>query len=170
MEDRRNYDVTDVTFFSDTTTAMTGEELATVIARGDAIVLQPGPWGEEYLNRTLPILMGAVGLSRLDLAAAASSPLQPPSVGQDWEHPAMFLTYMDMIFTTFTLDHTSTPRSFHGLFASLLPVKGLRTGQEQAAGLLHQRAVGPHGEGEITGTDVRRLECRYTSAHCTAVM
>ena len=83
MEDRLNYDMADDTFFSDTTTAMTGEELATVKAGGDDIVLQPGPWGEKHLHRTLPILMGAVGLSRLDLAAAASSPLQPPSVGQD---------------------------------------------------------------------------------------
>ena len=40
---------------------MIGEEMATVTAAGD------------------------VGISRLDLAAAASSPLQPPSAGQDWE-------------------------------------------------------------------------------------
>jgi hypothetical protein len=95
----RNYGMSNDTFFLETTTAMTGEEMATVTSGGDDIALQPGPWGEEHLYRTLPILMGVVGLSRTDLAAAASSPLQSPSVGQDWELPAHSTVNKD-IFTS----------------------------------------------------------------------
>ena len=78
----------------------------------------------------------------------------------------MLLAYMDMIITTYNVDHTSTPMSFHGLFASLLPVKDFGLDKSKLPDYVLMASM---GEGEIIGTDVRRLECRCTSAHCTAV-
>ena len=180
MEDRRNYGTADDTFFSETIAAMIGEEMATVTAGGDDIVLQPGPWGEEHLHRTLPILMGVVGLSRLDLAAAASSPLQPPSVGQDWELPAQPPVNKD-IFTSHAMEDTSTLNSYNGLFATILPAKGfgldlgklpIAMGEGEIVGPVSQTIAASvsMGEEEIVGTEVRRPTGQplYTG-HCTDV-
>ena len=85
MEDRHNHNITDIATFL-ATTVMTRERVAKVTAGGDRNAFQTRPWGEVYLLRTLTIPMRAVGPSGLDLATAALGPLQPPSVGQDWEH------------------------------------------------------------------------------------
>ena len=81
----------------------------------------------------------------------------------------MLTANMDMILTTYTMDHTSTPGSFHGLFASLLPVKDFGLDKSKLPDCFTYVLMASMGEGEIIGTDVRRLECRCTSAHCTAV-
>ena len=109
------------------TTEMSRErEEAIVTARGDGTALQPykdmGWFGSVgvHLHGTLPIPMMAVGPRSLDLATSALGPLQPPSVGLDWELPAQLPVIMD-IFTSFAMDHSNTLDSYYGLFATILP-------------------------------------------------
>ena len=73
-----------------------------------------------HLHRTLAIPMMAVVPRSLDLATSALGPLQPPSVGLDWELPAQLPVIMD-IFTSYAMDHTNTLDSYYGLFATILP-------------------------------------------------
>ena len=166
MEDRRNYGTADDTFFSETIAAMIGEEMATVTAGGDDIVLQPGPWGEEHLHRTLPILMGAVGLSRLDLAAV-SSLLQPPPVGQDWEQMLLLSADPTKIFTTYSSDYNIIFRGHHGLL-TLLPAKGYGLDMCELPVSLIKVVLVSMGEGEIIETDVRRPGLPLYITHCAA--
>jgi hypothetical protein len=174
----------DDTFFPETNTVRTGEESATVTAGGDGIALQPGPWGEEHLHWTLPILMGVVGLSRSDLATAASSPLQPPSVGQDRERDQPAHTEHDhpVNDTTHALEDTSTLNSDSGLLGTILPAEifgqdlgklPIAMGEGEIVGPVSQTIAASvsMGEEEIVGTDVRRrLDQPLYTGHCTDVM
>jgi len=108
VEDRHDDDDTmaDTTFLL-AITARCGEvKVTTVVAGGDGIAHNKlGPWGEVHLHRTLTIPMKAVGPSGLDLEAAAFGPLQPPSVGPDWEPPRLTLDTFGS-FPTHTADNT----------------------------------------------------------------
>jgi hypothetical protein len=156
----------DDTFFPETTTVRTGEESATVTAGGDGIALQPGPWGEEHLHWTLPILMGVVGLSRSDLATAASSPLQPPSVGQDWELPAQPSVNMAMGSPASLSSHSHNPCSHPH---NPRTTTHLNTPPNRSFSIVVVVSMG-EGEEEIVGTDVRRrLGQPLYTGHCTDV-
>ena len=91
------------------------------------------------------------------------------------------------IDTSYAVDRTNTLNSYYGLFATLLPAiistfldtttAVTKEKEDTGYGLDLDKLPDSNtivllvamGEGEIIGTDVRRLECRRTSAHCTAV-
>ena len=155
MEDRHNHNITDIATFL-ATTVMTRERVAKVTAGGDRNAFQTRPWGEVYLLRTLTIPMRAVGPSGLDLATAALGPLQPPSVGQDWEHMRPISAIPADTPLTYTLAYTSTFDGYYGLFTGVLPANGYGLDMRELP-VNYTMLLVLMGEGEITGTDVRRL-------------
>jgi len=68
------------------------------------------------------------------------------------------LVFMGDVNTSYTVDYTSTPRSFYGLFASLLPVKDFGLDKSKLPDCFTKVLLVSMGEGEIIGTDVRRLD------------
>ena len=131
-------------------TAVTGEEMATVTAGGVE---------EKHLHRTL-------GLSRPDLAAAASSPLQPPSVGQDWELPAQPSVNMAMGSPASLSSHSQNPCSHPH---NPRTMTHLNTPPNRSFSIVVVVSMG-EGEEEIVGTDVRRrLGQPLYTGHCTDV-
>ena len=107
VEDRHDDGtMADTTFLLTTTARCREVEATTEVAGGDGIAHHPGPWREVRLNRALSISVMAVGPSRLDLETAALGPLQPPSMGQDWEPPQRLSDNSATIFLTHHTDNT----------------------------------------------------------------
>ena len=189
MEDWHNNMADLITFVATTEMFREGEE-AIVTARGDRTALQQpardmgvgapsqataGHQTPQHLHRTLPIPMMAVGPCRQDLATAALSHLQPPSVGLDWEQP-LHLSAKTISSFNITTNYTSNIRGYYGLFATILPAiitifldttiamtrdKGA-TGYGLDLGKLPvsftNMLLVSLGEGEIKEPDVRRLD------------